>query len=441
MKILLFLLVIGIISAASILILNITVQTVTRTLSEAGNTDAAVVTEATSILARVQRLSIVLVIVVLAAAVAAWLLLSANLTKPLGFLASEISGIAGTGNIYLGDEAYKQTKVLNKRGDEIGQMSRSIGDMLAMLRSKIQTLKAISDGDLAARVELRSPQDTIGSALEGMTKSLSSMIVDIKAATVQVAAGSKQIADGAQMLAQGSTEQAATVERLSSSISEIAQSTRDNATMADRAASLASTVMLNAEKGSRQMDEMTAAVQEINKASQSISKVIKVIDDIAFQTNILALNAAVEAARAGQHGKGFAVVAEEVRNLAAKSAEAAKDTGGLITSSMEKAELGSRIAGDTAVSLAEIVSGISENSKLISSIAKSSIEQSTGLAGIDQGIDQVTQVVQQTSATAQESAAASEQMSSQSERLEELITHFKLIDQGMPPGLPPSRRS
>jgi methyl-accepting chemotaxis protein len=177
------------------------------------------------------------------------------------------------------------------------------------------------------------------------------------------------------------------------------------------------------------MDEMMTAVKDINVASQSINKVIKVIDDIAFQTNILALNAAVEAARAGQHGKGFAVVAEEVRSLAAKSAEAAKDTGGLIANSMEKAELGARIADDTAASLVEIVSGINESSQIVTEIAKSSEEQSLGIAQINRGIDQVAQVVQQNSATAEESAAASEEMSGQANMLEELVSQFKLKGQ------------
>jgi len=239
---------------------------------------------------------------------------------------------------------------------------------------------------------------------------------------------SRQISDGAQALAQGSTEQAASIQELSASITDIAEKTKANADMAGRATSLADTIMKNAEKGSHQMDEMTAAVKEINQASNSISKVIKVIDDIAFQTNILALNAAVEAARAGQHGKGFAVVAEEVRNLAAKSAEAAKDTGGLIANSMEKAELGARIADSTAASLTEIVAGINESSRIVGEIAKSSEEQSTGIAQINTGIDQVAHVVQQNSATAQESAASSTEMSGQSAMLEELIMQFQQKD-------------
>ena len=236
---------------------------------------------------------------------------------------------------------------------------------------------------------------------------------------------SKQIADGAQTLAQGSSQQADSIQELLSSISEISHKTKDNADMASRAAALADTIKQNAEKGSHQMDEMMSAVEEINQASHGINKVIKVIDDIAFQTNILALNAAVEAARAGQHGKGFAVVAEEVRNLAAKSAEAAKDTGGLIADSIEKAEMGSRIANDTAGSLVEIVSGINESSQIVSQIAESSLDQSSSIERINRGIDQVAQVVQQKSATAQQSAAVSAEMSNQSVMLGEMISSFR----------------
>jgi len=332
----------------------------------------------------------------------------------------------------LGISSASDSAISVRSKDEVGMMARTLEQAYTQLQGYIGEIRAkmesLATGDLSSESTYQFEGDfiLIKEAINGIVENLNATMSEINAATGQVSSGSKQIANGAQALAQGSTEQAASVEQLSASISDIALKTKDNAEKASRAATLASSIMQNAEKGSRQMGEMTNAVKEINQASQSISKVIKVIDDIAFQTNILALNAAVEAARAGQHGKGFAVVAEEVRNLAGKSAEAARDTGGLISNSMEKAELGARIAEETAASLADIVSGINESTQIVGEIATSSEEQSIGISQVNTGIDQVAQVVQQNSATAEESAAASEEMSGQSSMLESLIAQFKL---------------
>ncbi len=265
-------------------------------------------------------------------------------------------------------------------------------------------------------------------------KAQSAIVKDISKISQSFVSGSHQIAEGAQALAQGSTEQAASIQELSASIAEISGRTRENATKAEQAAHLANAIKGNAEKGSRQMEEMIAAVKDINEASNSISKVLKTIDDIAFQTNILALNAAVEAARAGEHGKGFAVVAEEVRSLASKSAEAAKDTGNLITNSIDKAKLGVQIADETFAGFSEIVNGINESGQLVGDIARLSEEQSSAISQVDAGIDQVSQVVQTNSATAQESAAASEEISSQANMLEELVIQFN-VEEGDDDGL------
>jgi methyl-accepting chemotaxis protein len=236
---------------------------------------------------------------------------------------------------------------------------------------------------------------------------------------------SRNISSGSHSLAQGTAQQAATIEELSGTVQEIENKTRENAGMAEEASALSVEIRGKAEKGNRQMNELMNSVKDITASSGEIKKVIKVIDDIAFQTNILALNAAVEAARAGAAGKGFAVVAEEVRNLASKSAEAAKNTAGLIEDSIIKADTGMTLATETASSLQEIVEGINRNTEVMLNIAKSSNEQRDSISNVTTGIEQVANVIQQNSATAQESAAASEEMSGQVSRLDELISKFK----------------
>lgn len=310
--------------------------------------------------------------------------------------------------------------------NEIKILERAFSTMAEGIKEQADVMTHIADGDYSVMISERSDADVINKAINNVLDHTNTMITEIRESCVQVSAGSQQIADGAQALAQGSTEQAAAVEQLSASISEIAEKTAINAGIAKDASDLSDEIKIIAEKGSVQMDHMMQAVKEINEASEMISKVIKVIDDIAFQTNILALNAAVEAARAGLHGKGFAVVAEEVRNLAAKSAEAAKETGALIENSIDKANLGLDIAIETASSLREIVKGINNSAEISAQIARFSDEQAAVVLQINTGIDQVAQVVQQNSATAEESAAASEQMNGQSEMLEHLVSQFKL---------------
>lgn len=376
----------------------------------------------------------ILLIVVIAIGIVISILLavyiSTIISKPVGRVLVAAKQVGELGSLNFTPELIESIQEDALSRDEIGQMAAAFAKMMDSLIEKTKILDQVSSGDLTPEVRLISDQDTIGISIRQMLENLNSMFSEINLATEQVSTGSAQIATGAQSLAQATTEQSATVDQLSRSVGNIAAKTQSNAELAEQAARLANSIKDSAEQGAGQMSRMISAVSDINESSRAISTVIKVIDDIAFQTNILALNAAVEAARAGVHGKGFAVVAEEVRNLASKSAEAAKDTGSLIEASVEKAELGARIAGETSAALDTIVAGVAESTTIMGNIARSSDEQNHAITEINKGIDEVIQVVQQNSATAEESAAASEEMSGQSAMLKSLVERFKLRDSG-----------
>lgn len=313
--------------------------------------------------------------------------------------------------------------------DEIGELSNSLNSMAEHLNGYAEQTKKIVDGDLTAEIIPASNGDILGNALLQMTTELREMVQQIQTASDQITSGSQQVADSSQMLSQGATQAAAAVEEISSSMNEIGSQTQQSADNANQANKLSTIAKQSAETGSHKMTGMIAAMSDINSSAQDISKIIKVIDEIAFQTNLLALNAAVEAARAGQHGKGFAVVAEEVRNLAARSAKAAEETTQMIESSVEKSKNGTQIAEETSSALAEIVTNISKVSDLVEEIAAATMEQAQGISQINQGLSQIDQSIQQNTASAEESAATSEELSSQANYLREMLYRFK-IDEG-----------
>ncbi|MGI6778464.1 MAG: methyl-accepting chemotaxis protein [Acetivibrionales bacterium] len=286
----------------------------------------------------------------------------------------------------------------------------------------------IAGGDLDVIIDVDTKDEVgiLARAFRSMAEKINDVMSSINSASEQVASGARQVSDSSMALSQGATEQASSIEQLTASLEEISSQTKLNAQNANQANELAETAKLNAMQGGTQMKEMLKAMEDINDASANISKIIKVIDEIAFQTNILALNAAVEAARAGQHGKGFAVVAEEVRNLAARSANAAKETTDMIEGSVKKVEAGMSIADETDTALNKIVEEITKVADLVNNIAVASNEQAAGIEQINQGIMQVSQVVQTNSATSEEGAAASEELSSQAELLKEMVGKFKL---------------
>jgi len=296
------------------------------------------------------------------------------------------------------------------------------------IRELVSVAEKIADGNLDVAIETKT-KDEIGmlsAAFKRMADNLNEVMSNFNSASEQVASGSRQVSASSMSLAQGATEQASSIEQLTASIEEISTQTMLNAQNATQANQLAEAAREIAIQGNQQMEGMLQAMEEINDSSGNIFKIIKVIDEIAFQTNILALNAAVEAARAGQHGKGFAVVAEEVRNLAARSANAAKETTDMIEGSIKKVEGGTKIANETALALNKIVEGVSKATNLVAEIATASNEQALGINQVNQGIMQVSSVVQTNSATSEESAAASEELLSQAEMLREQVAKFKL---------------
>lgn len=349
-----------------------------------------------------------------------------SITKPV----AEIDDVArkiADGNL---NEAITYTSK-----DELGMLSANFNKTVTRLREYVNyideisnVLNRIANGNLVFELtyDYAGEFAKVKDSMNLISDSLNNTLGQINQSADQVAAGSDQVSSGAQALSQGATEQASSVEELAATINEISGHVKENADNAKLANQQAIETADELEQGKHQMVSMTEAMDKIDKSSSEIGKIIKTIEDIAFQTNILALNAAVEAARAGEAGKGFSVVADEVRNLASKSAEASKNTASLIEATIHAVQDGTTIADATASSLDRIIASSEKSSQLVNAISKASQEQASSIIQVTQGIDQISSVVQTNSATAEESAAASEELSGQAQVLKDLISQFKL---------------
>lgn len=337
-------------------------------------------------------------------------------------------------------------KVTYQSRNEMGQLADSLRTTMTNLSSYVDEISGIllrlADGDLTVPrdqiTDFLGDFSAIKSSFVRILKSFNATLGDISQSAAQVDSGANQVSSAAQGLSSGASEQASAIEELTATTIEISGQISENAENAKNANKLASQMYKEVEESNRQMQEMSAAMSEIRSSSQEIGKIIKAIEDIAFQTNILALNAAVEAARAGAAGKGFAVVADEVRNLASKSAEASKSTASLIAASVKAVENGTAIAEATARSLEAVVENTQMVSETVEKIASASARQATSVEQVTTRVEQISSVVQTNSATAEESAAASEELSSQADLLNRLVARFHLFHMDKTPVSLPS---
>lgn len=354
--------------------------------------------------------------------------LARSISVPLGKVAQMLQLMA-KGEI--------KDKLAMDRGDELGTLANAMDTLVDTMKNLIVedggvVLEAASGKNLTKRMtkEYAGAYAKMKDNINNLIDSLDQALGQVSQATEQVSSASQQISAGSQSLAQGANEQASSLEEVSSSLEEMSSMTKQNAENANQAKTLAAEANTNAAQGKTAMARMSDSINKIKESSDQTAKIVKTIDEIAMQTNLLALNAAVEAARAGEAGRGFAVVAEEVRNLAQRSAQAAKNTADMIEESVKNAEEGVTIAGDVAKSFEAIAGSNAKVDGLIGEIAAASQEQAQGIDQVNNAVAQMDKVTQQNAANSEESASAAEELSSQAEELQNMVGQFSLTSSG-----------
>ncbi|MCJ8346138.1 methyl-accepting chemotaxis protein, partial [bacterium] len=316
-----------------------------------------------------------------------------------------------------------------------GALDESISQIESNLSKLIGEMnyvgKSVNNGDLSLKIEgeYLGEFDTLKNSFNDIIGTLNSTLLEITNSVSQVEIGATQIASASNSLSQGASQQASALEQISASMTEIESQTVVNSNTSQEASNLSNEAKTFGDKGFEEMKKLVDSISKIEASSQEITKINKVIDDIAFQTNLLALNAAIEAARAGQHGKGFAVVANEVRTLAARSAKAANETSELIAASITNVQEGTVLAYNTSKSLEEIVKGTNKMAELMDVINNSSNEQVIGIQQINIGLNEVAQVTQTNSVNSDQTATATQALSSQMQNMQQYVSNFKLSNQ------------
>lgn len=369
----------------------------------------------------------ILCIVVFALILVTSIMMSVNTTKNISTVVHQVGNAVhalSEGNL----KARVDYKGSNEFGELADNLNFSLGELLRYVDAIGDVMSEYARGNFIVHsdVKFRGDFQNIQTSIVEFRKKMCSVLNELLIASDQVNAGSAQVASGAQALAQGATEQAGSVEELSGRINDISDEIARSSEYAQHANKVGEHVGTVVEKSRDEMKQMLQSIRDMAETSEDIQKIIKIIDDIAFQTNILALNAAVEAARAGNAGKGFAVVADEVRNLAQKSADAADNTAELIGKSLQHVKRGEELAGNTDKAFDEMAGQTTQILDMVTKIAESFQQEADAIANISSGVDQISSVVQLNSATSEESAAASEQLSAQANVMKDLLGQFNI---------------